>query len=753
MKKIHIKIVLFVILALCLNGNELFAQETRTFNYQAVIRDVNSELIQNQNIQILASIVIGSQTGDVVYSESHLESTNNFGVINLKIGGGTIETGIFNDIEWGIDKYYLKIEVDVAGGTEYVELGTVELMSVPYANYALDVKNKDDADSDPLNELQTLGLTGSTLSISDGNSVDLPSSSSQWQVGIEGIYYNDGKVGIGKDNPVGRFEVKGDPLALDTDPLFQVISQLGDTVFAVYNDGVVVNINDQVAKGKVGGFAVSGRSPSKGFNDYFSITPDSARIYVNEPAKGKVGGFAVSGRSPSKAGTDVFMDINKINCSLGYQSGFSIDAGTNNLFLGTQSGYFNNNGNYNSFFGYRSGYNNLGGSNNLFLGYESGLSNTSGSDNTFIGYRSGYNNTTGNTNLFIGYQSGYSNTSGGYNLFVGRFSGYLNSTGSNNTFFGTQAGMSNTIGTDNLFIGSVAGVANTLGNYNIFLGSGAGNANTTGYRNTFIGYMAGYNNLTGESNTCFGQYSGYGITDGFYNIYIGSSTGGLNASGARNITIGDQSLYYNETGYQNTVIGYQGGYNNKGFGNVFLGCYAGYNETTGSNRLYIENSAVTKPLIYGEFDRNIVVINGDSLDNLTNRTFYVNGTSGGDFSWENLSDSRLKKNVTTISSPLDKVLKLRGVNYEWKDTESKEKGMRMGFIAQEAEVVVPEVVNTEGEYLSMQYAPLTALLVEAVKEQQKIIEKLQEENKSLEEKLDKVDDLQKQIDQLKELMK
>jgi hypothetical protein len=752
MKKLSIHLTLILMIIISVNQLKLYAQEVNTFSYQAVVRD-NEELIINQNVAVLTNIIKGSESGELVYSERHIITTNNYGIINLVIGEGSpINSYVYSDVDWSLDKYYIEISIDLSGGESYTLMGVSQLKSVPYANYALDVKNKDDADPDPLNELQTLDLTDNTLSISDGNSVNLPSSSSQWQVGTEGIYYNEGKVGIGKDNPIGRFEVKGDPLALDTDPLFQVISQLGDTVFAVYNDGVVVSINDQPAKGKVGGFAISGRSPSKGVNDYFSITPDSARVYVNEPVKGKVGGFAVSGRSPSKAGTDRFMDINKVNCSLGYLSGFSIDAGTNNLFLGTESGYFNNNGNYNSFFGYRSGYNNIGGSNNLFLGYESGFSNTSGSDNTFIGYQCGYNNTTGNTNLFIGYRSGYDNTSGGFNLFVGRFSGYSNSTGSYNTFFGTQAGMSNTIGTDNLFIGSVAGVANTSGNYNIFLGSGAGNANTTGFRNTFIGYMSGYNNLTGESNTCFGQYSGYSITDGFYNIYIGTATGGANASGARNITIGDQTLYYNETGYQNTVIGYQSGYNNMGHGNVFLGCYAGYNETTGSNRLYIENSAATKPLIYGEFDRNIVVINGDSLDNLTNRTFYVNGTSGGNFGWETLSDSRLKKNVVTLENSLDKVLKLRGVNFEWKESDSKEKGIRMGFIAQEAEAIVPEVVNTEGEYLLMQYAPITALLVEAIKEQQKVINELKEKNNDLEKKLDKVEDLQMQINDLKRIM-
>ncbi|PLX21296.1 MAG: hypothetical protein C0597_03510 [Marinilabiliales bacterium] len=121
-------------------------------------------------------------------------------------------------------------------------------------------------------------------------------------------------------------------------------------------------------------------------------------------------------------------------------------------------------------------------------------------------------------------------------------------------------------------------------------------------------------------------------------------------------------------------------------------------------------------------------------------------------SWNSLSDIRLKKNIKTIDSSLDKVLKLRGVNYEWKDADSKEQGTRMGFIAQEAEAIIPEVVNTGGEYLSMQYAPITALLVEAVKEQQKIIEKLQQENKNLEEKLNKLDDLQTQIDDLKRII-
>jgi hypothetical protein len=80
-------------------------------------------------------------------------------------------------------------------------------------------------------------------------------------------------------------------------------------------------------------------------------------------------------------------------------------------------------------------------------------------------------------------------------------------------------------------------------------------------------------------------------------------------------------------------------------------------------------------------------------------------------------------------------LELRGVNYEWSDPASPEKGSRIGFIAQEVEKVVPEVVNTEGQYYSMQYGPLSAIIVEAMKEQQKIIDKQKSEIQTLTEKL------------------
>lgn len=109
------------------------------------------------------------------------------------------------------------------------------------------------------------------------------------------------------------------------------------------------------------------------------------------------------------------------------------------------------------------------------------------------------------------------------------------------------------------------------------------------------------------------------------------------------------------------------------------------------------------------------------------RKFFVNGDAGGTGAWNNDSDIRMKKNIETIPGALEKVLKLRGVNFEWTDAENHEPGTRMGFIAQEAEGVIPEVVSVRNDRYAMQYGPITALLVEAVKELQKEVEALKAE--------------------------
>ena len=117
-------------------ASAVFAQVPQAINYQAVARDAAGNLIANQNISFRMSILQGGPAGTVVYSESHLETSNQFGVVTLEIGWGTVITGVFADISWGTNTYYLKTEMDPTGGTNYQEMGTSEFLSVPYSFYA-----------------------------------------------------------------------------------------------------------------------------------------------------------------------------------------------------------------------------------------------------------------------------------------------------------------------------------------------------------------------------------------------------------------------------------------------------------------------------------------------------------------------------------------------------------------------------------------------------------------------------------------
>ena len=161
------------ILGFLLMGYWCFAQAPESFNYQAVARDANGTILSNQLVGLRISLLEGSPLGTAIYQESHSVATNDFGILTLNIGTGTLMTGNFATIEWGGDSHYIKVELDVSGGSNYVFMGTTQLVSVPYALYAKNAVNVDDADADPANELQVLTYSNDTLYLSNGNYVVL----------------------------------------------------------------------------------------------------------------------------------------------------------------------------------------------------------------------------------------------------------------------------------------------------------------------------------------------------------------------------------------------------------------------------------------------------------------------------------------------------------------------------------------------------------------------------------------------------
>ncbi|MFH2094317.1 MAG: tail fiber domain-containing protein [Bacteroidota bacterium] len=505
----------------------------------------------------------------------------------------------------------------------------------------------------------------------------------------------DNNVGIGTISPGQKLIVKADATNGIDESIFAVVNSAGDTVFAVYPEGVRIWVNDDGSKatGSRGGFAVGGVSPAKGETyEFLRVTPDSVRVYIDESyaytkETGSRGGFAVGGFSPSKGLTDNYLFVQDDSTRVYVAdsiAGFgiaSIESGSNQSFLNLST--------ENYFIGHESGAGNITGKYNVFLGYQSGMMNSNGDDNLFLGYRTGVYNIMGHRNIFLGRESGEMNNSGSENIFMGYHSGRNNQTGERNIFIGYRSGFSN------------LGGAGDEGSFNTFLGVESGLGNNSGESNTFIGYQCGYGNTNGQHNTYVGRWAGQ---------------------------------------------------NNNGSYNVYLGTEAGRYTTNQSYRLHIDarnSTGYEEPLIYGEFDARVVVIDGDHATipgGYPNLKFVVNGNSYGN-NWFTPSDRNLKTDILPISDPLDKVMNLNGVSFSWKDTEKYGDERQIGFIAQDTKKVIPEVV-AEGESWAINYAPVTALLVEAMKEQQKQIEDLKQENLKLKAEVERISELEKKIQML-----
>jgi hypothetical protein len=109
---------------------------------------------------------------------------------------------------------------------------------------------------------------------------------------------------------------------------------------------------------------------------------------------------------------------------------------------------------------------------------------------------------------------------------------------------------------------------------------------------------------------------------------------------------------------------------------------------------------------------------------------YVNGDAFATGLWQT-SDETLKTDIETIPSALDKVMQLNGVQYKWIDQKKYGGGKQIGFIAQQLKEVFPGLVKYDGKNYAVQYAPITAVLVEAMKEMKKQNDELREENRKL----------------------
>ena len=303
-----------------------------------------------------------------------------------------------------------------------------------------------------------------------------------------------------------------------------------------------------------------------------------------------------------------------------------------------------------------------------------------------------------------------------------------------------------------VFIGTNTGsVDDGSSNRNVGVGYSALSSNTSGYNNTASGFQALRDNTEGYENTANGYESLRNNTLGYYNTASGFQSLILNTSGYQNTANGYQALYSNTTGIGNTANGYQagrytstGGNNTDGDNSVFIGydtrpladaqtnqIVIGYQARgLGSNTVVIGDTNIVTTRLQGD-----VGIGTDSPNydlEVTGKIYASDSIISNVYA--GTSDIRLKQDIEPTDKGLDAVMELNPVSYRFiANAESEKKSY--GFIAQEIEKVIPDVVGTRHDGMKvLNYNDLISVLTKAIQEQQIIIEELNQRLIKLENK-------------------
>ncbi|HEY6122526.1 MAG TPA: tail fiber domain-containing protein, partial [Pyrinomonadaceae bacterium] len=491
-----------------------------------------------------------------------------------------------------------------------------------------------------------------------------------------------------------------------------------------------------------------------------------------------------------------FNTTGSANSFFGSGAGFANTEGSSNTFVGNHAGQTNTTGAINSFFGSGSGFFNTIGSYNSFFGSEAGALNTEGHDNAFFGRTAGYNNVLGSNNSFFGNLAGYNNT-GDQNSFFGTFAGFAGTSGHDNASFGYQAGYNNQTGSFNAFFGSGAGLS-SQGCCNSFFGESAGTSNATGFNNTAIGAGANFGAPNLTNATAVGASA---LVNQNNSLVLGSIANINGATSDTNVGIGTtapqarldvrgNSVFSGNVGIgtlgpsvkldvagniamNNSLIQLRGG-SDLNHGVVYSGAvdgpefrgFGGFRWTNGaggvSERMRLDlngNLGIGTASPQARLHVN-GVIRLDVLGTpLGNSPLCLNASN--QIAFCNISSLRYKTNVHSFLDGLSIINKLRPISFDWKDGGLHD----VGLAAEEVDRVAPLFAfrNNKGEIEGVKYNQLSAVFINAFKEQQAQILKQQEQLKRQEEKIAREQDQarqeramlnaqQLQIDALKKLV-
>jgi hypothetical protein len=623
------KAILFLaLLALSFSG---FAQTPNLLNYQGVARNAVGNPLPNKTMKLRLSIHNLSPSGAVVYSEIRTITTNLGGLFSVQIGstGATSATGTVASVNWLVGDKHLQVELDPASNNSYLDIGTVQLVSVPYAF----------ASENAVTVKTNANLTGVVTSVGNQTSIangaitsDMIGSINQSKVGLDLVNNTSDASKPISDLTQAALNLKANAADVNTSLALKANTADVNTSLALKAD--TSDVNSSLAL-KADAASLATVATSGSYNDLTNKPTVPAAYSLPNASASELGGVKVgtgltitdgvlsaSSSGVPYTGATQAVDLGTYDLKVnGMTVGRGLNSSTdNNVGIGKDVLTSVTGGSYLTAVGHESLYSNTTGYNNTAIGSAALKANTGGLANTAIGSNSLSNNTTANFNTAVGNHALRNNT-GGNNTAVGSGALEFNTTGQQNSAFGLNALKNNTTGSNNTATGVNAlesningnentanGVnalqsntegrensafgfsalkSNTTGKYNTATGFNALSKNTTGEQNTATGWYALGLNTTGANNTAFGWYALYPNTDGDNNTAVGEGALKNNSTGDDNSAFGEGTLANNTTGIYNSAFGRESLHNSNGNNNTAIGWRSGNGNTTGSNNTAI----------------------------------------------------------------------------------------------------------------------------------------------------------------------
>jgi hypothetical protein len=231
MKQTFKKLSAFM-MALVISGS-LFAQVPQKFNYQGIARDTKGNPMAQQRMTLKLTVLPAADATTGEYEEIQTVTTNEFGLYTLQIGNGTPLNGEMKAVKWETGNKYIKVAIDPKGGNDFVDAGTNQLLSVPYAIYADKAGTaKNAGGGDRLGAVSTSASGTGTVNYLTKFTAANTIYNSQ-------LFDNGTNIGIGTTSPAARLHLFSNVAGVQQQIRMQNASTTGASRFRMDNDGTL----------------------------------------------------------------------------------------------------------------------------------------------------------------------------------------------------------------------------------------------------------------------------------------------------------------------------------------------------------------------------------------------------------------------------------------------------------------------------------------------------------------------------------